>query len=128
MNDIEQMTTLREWYRRATWIALALCLVLCLVTLDYNGPFFDEGIYVTAGIRTLEGTAYEDNFLSWFGGSLVWPILAGLGFQAGGLIGTRAVAVVLTVGGLAAFARAVRNLFGEKVAFWATLALALNGP
>lgn len=128
MHDIEQMTTLRKWYRRATWIALTLCLVLCLVTLDYNGPFFDEGIYVTAGIRTLEGAAYEDNFLSWFGGSLLWPILAGLGFQAGGLIGTRAVAVVLTVGGLAAFARAVRNLFGEKVAFWATLALALNGP
>ena len=122
------MTTLNKRYRHATWIVLALCLLLCLVTLNYNGPFFDEGIYVTAGIRTLEDTAYEDNFLSWFGGSLVWPVLAGLGFRVGGLIGTRAVAVLITIGGLAAFARAVRDLFSEKVGFWATLTLALNGP
>jgi hypothetical protein len=117
MHNTEQMTTLSERYKRATWIVLAICLFLCLITLNYNGPFFDEGIYVTAGIRTLEGTAYEDDFLSWFGGSLVWPVLAGLGFRAGGLIGTRAVAVLLTMGGLAAFARAVGNLFGEKVGF-----------
>jgi len=122
------MTTLNKRYRYATWIVLALCLLLCLVSLNYNGPFFDEGIYVTAGVRTLEVTAHEDNFLSWFGGSLLWPVLAGLGFRAGGLIGTRAIAVVLTVVGLAAFARAVGNLFSEKVSFWATLALALNGP
>lgn len=122
------MARFQKSYKNATWIVVALCLLLCLLTLNYNGPFFDEGIYVTAGIRTLEGNAYEDNFLSWFGGSLVWPVLAGLGFRAGGLIGTRAVAVVLTIGGLAAFARAVSNLFGEKVGFWATLTLALNGP
>jgi len=122
------MTTLNRNYRRATWFAVAVCLVLCLATLNYNGPFFDEGIYVTAGIRTLEGMGYEDRFLSWFGGSLIWPVLAGLGYRVAGLIGTRAVAAIVTVGGLAAFARAVANIFDERVSFWATLALALNGP
>ncbi|MFW6115471.1 MAG: ArnT family glycosyltransferase [Chloroflexota bacterium] len=115
-------------YRYATWIVVASCLLLCLATLNYNGPFFDEGIYITAGIRTLEGAAETDRFLTWFGGSLLWPVLAGLGYRASGLIGTRAVAAVVTVGGLGAFAQAVRNIFGAKTGFWATLGLALNGP
>lgn len=106
---------------------MGACLALCLLTLDYNGPFFDEGIYVTAGIRTLEGFAYSDRFLTWFGGSLAWPVLAGLGYRTGGLTGARALAALVTVAGLAAFSQAVKNVFGEKAGFWATLALALNG-
>ena len=114
-------------YRYITWAVIGACLAAWLATLDYNGPFFDEGIYVTAGIRSLEGLAYTDRFLTWFGGSLAWPILAGVGFRVGGLIGTRAVAALVTVVGLGAFAQAVRNVFGERASFWATLALALNG-
>ena len=41
-------------YRRLTWLVVALWLLYGLTQLDYNGPFFDEAIYITAGQRTLE--------------------------------------------------------------------------
>ncbi len=119
---------MKDRYSRARWGVLALFLVLGLITLNYNGPFFDEGIFVTAGVRTLEPTPHRDGYLTWFAGSLIWPVLAGLGYQFGGLIGTRAIAVLLGAVSLAAFGQATRNIFGQKVGFWATLALALNGP
>jgi hypothetical protein len=115
-------------YRWARWGILALFLVLCLATANYNGPFFDEGIFVTAGVRMLEPTAYRDGFLTWFAGSMVWPGLAALGYRAGGLIGTRVAAILLAAITLAAFGQAARNIFGQKAGFWATLALALSGP
>lgn len=122
------MATLNLDYPRATGVVVGLFLLLCLLTLNYNGPFFDEGIYITAGIRTLEGLGFEDQFLTWFGGSLVWPLLVALGYRAGGLIGARAVAAVVATVGLGAFARAVRNVFDERASFWATLTFAVNGP
>jgi 4-amino-4-deoxy-L-arabinose transferase-like glycosyltransferase len=115
-------------YRWVRWSIVALFLLLCLSTLNYNGPFFDEGIYVTAGVRTLEKTQYRDGFLTWFAGSLAWPVLAGIGYQIGGIIGTRIVAVLLGTLTLAAVSQATRNIFGESAGTWATLALALNGP
>lgn len=126
-SNIEQMTTLHRNYRRATWFAVGVYLIVCLTTLNYNGPFFDEAIYVTGGIRTLEGFGYTDRYLTWFSGSLAWPLLAALGYLASGLTGTRAVAALLVTSGLGAFSQAVRNLFGAKTSFWATLALAING-
>lgn len=119
---------MKNFYRRARWSVIVIFILLSLSTLNYNGPFFDEGIYVTAGTRTLESTAYRDGFLTWFAGSLAWPVLAGAGYYVGGLIGTRVVAVLLGTLTLAVFGRAARNIFNEKVGFWATLALALNGP
>jgi 4-amino-4-deoxy-L-arabinose transferase-like glycosyltransferase len=120
-----QLEVTYRWARRAVTI---LFLLLCLLSISYNGPFFDEGIYVTAGLRTLERAQYRDGFLTWFAGSLAWPVLAGIGYQIGGLMGTRVVAVLLGTLTLLAFSRATRNLFDEKVGFWATLAFALNGP
>jgi 4-amino-4-deoxy-L-arabinose transferase-like glycosyltransferase len=115
-------------YRWARLSVVALFAIFCLLTLDYNGPFFDEAIYITAGIRTLERTAYQDGFLTWFAGSLSWPVLAGIGYNLGGLIGTRVGATLLGTFTLFALGRAARNIFDEKTGFWATLAFALNGP
>jgi hypothetical protein len=105
-----------------------LWFVACLATLDYNGPFFDEGIYLTAGQRTLEGHGHSDGYLGWFAGSLLWPMVAGMSYEIGGLTGARAAALSLAGLAFLAFARAVENLFGRRPAFWATLALALSGP
>lgn len=113
---------------RATWSIIAVWFVLCLTTLNYNGPFFDEGIYITAGMRTLEGYGLSDRYMTWFGGSLLWPILAGMGYRSAGLIGARAVALLATTAGFLAFVQATKNLFGAQAGFWAALALALSGP
>jgi hypothetical protein len=99
-----------------------------MAMLNYNGPFFDEAIYIVAGVRTFEGHALSDLYLTWLAGTLAWPVLAGLGYLLGGIIGTRAIAALLGIAVLSAIGRATTNLFDEKAGFWATLALAVNGP
>lgn len=114
--------------RVLTWIVVGAWYLVCLSMLDYNGPFMDEGIYITAGQRTLEGHGLTDGFLGWFAGSLVWPTLAGLGSRIGGLIGARACAVTLVGVAFILLVLAARNLFGELVAFWTALAFSVSGP
>jgi 4-amino-4-deoxy-L-arabinose transferase-like glycosyltransferase len=116
-------------YRRATWLIMGLWFLLCLATLDYNGPFFDEGIYVTGGLRALDGQGFSDRYLGWFSGYLLlWPVLAALGYKVAGLIGTRIVALLLGTIAFVATVQAARNLFGQKASFWAAATFALNGP
>lgn len=111
------------------WVGgiIGLWFLASLLTLNTNGLFFDEGIYITAGLRTLEGYGYSDRYLTWFGGTLLWPTLAGLGYRVAGAVGARAVVLLAVSGGLLAFAYAARNLFGERAGLWGTAALALNG-
>ncbi len=115
-------------YEIATWLVVALWFLLCLATLNYNGPFFDEAIYITAGLRGLQGYAAYDNYLSWFAGSMLWPTFAALGYHAGGLLGARAVATIFVTIALVATILATRNLFGQPTTFWTALTLALSGP
>jgi hypothetical protein len=121
------MATMKS-YKPWTWLTIGVWFLFCTATLNYNGPFFDEGIYLTAGQRTLEGHGYSDGYLGWFAGSLLWPVLAGIGTRLGGLLGARTIALIMAAVGFAAFAQAVRNLFAEQASFWATLAFALNAP
>lgn len=115
-------------YSRATWLIIGLWFLFCLATVNYNGPFFDEAIYVTAGQRTLEGHGYTDGYLVWFAGSLLWPVLAAVGYKVAGLIGTRIVALILTTIAFVAVVQAAHNLFGQKASFWTALTLAISGP
>jgi hypothetical protein len=115
-------------YERAAWLILAVWFMFCLATLDYNGPFFDESIYITAGQRTLEGHGYTDGYLVWFAGSLLWPVLAIIGYKIAGLIGTRVIAALLATVAFVAVVRAAHNVFGEKAGFWTALTLAFSAP
>lgn len=128
MNAQARFDTRIPSYARATHGVVLLFALLCALTLTYNGAFFDEGIYITAGIRTLEGHGQTDGYLTWFGGSLVWPVLAAIGYHVGGLVGTRVIAVLLSTITLVMLGQATKNVFGVKAGFWATLAFALNGP
>lgn len=114
----------------APWIALSLFLVAEIVVsaLQINGPFLDEGIYVTAGLRTLQGHGISDDYLSWFSGSLMWPVIAGIGWKLAGLAGARAAAAICVTIGLAAALKASGNLFGTRVRAAAALAAVSSGP
>ncbi|HET92033.1 MAG TPA: glycosyltransferase [Chloroflexi bacterium] len=69
----------------------------------------------------------SDRYLTWFGGSLLWPVVAGLGYRAAGLVGARALAVLAAGAALAAGSGAARNLFGPKAGLWTALTFAVNG-
>jgi hypothetical protein len=125
------VTPLGSWLSRAssrTLLIIAVWFLVCLATLSYNGPFFDEAIYITAGQRTLEGHGASDGYLGWFHGSLLWPVMAAVGYKVAGLVGTRVVALLLVSVAFVAFTRATKNLFGWQAAFWAAAALAISGP
>ncbi|HLH13511.1 MAG TPA: glycosyltransferase family 39 protein, partial [Solirubrobacteraceae bacterium] len=114
----------------APWVLLATFLAgeLAICALQLTGPFLDEGIYVTAGLRTLQGHGISDDYLSWFSGSLMWPVLAALGWKLAGLAGARAVAAVCVTIGLAGALKAAGNLFDRRVRAAAALAAVSSGP
>lgn len=64
-----------------------------MTILNSNGRFFDKGIYITVGLRTMEGHGYSDRYLIWWGGTLLWSVLAGIGYRIAGTVGARALAL-----------------------------------
>src|ERR1700730_2933072 len=120
----------RQGSRRRLWciVAAFLAVQVYVICFAANGPFVDEGLYIVAGTRVLEGRGLSDGYIKWFNGSpFVWPVIAALGHSLGGLPGARLMAAILSTVTLVAFARTAENLFGQSVAEWSALALAVNG-
>jgi hypothetical protein len=109
-------------------ILLFILFAALQILLQKNGPFIDEGIYITAGIRTFEGNGLSDRYLTWFHGYLVWPLISAAGFKLAGIMGTRMFALLFAAVSLTAVSVATKNLYNEKVAVFTTLALAVFGP
>lgn len=117
-------------YHWATLAVLALFIgcEIALIMSQRTGPFGDEAIYIFAGMRTIEGYGLSDNYLTWFAGSLLWPVVAASGYIVGGLVGARLIALACTSLAIFASAKASRNLFGEPAQLWTALALVVSGP
>ncbi|GCE06086.1 hypothetical protein KDAU_34150 [Dictyobacter aurantiacus] len=115
-------------------IASYVCLLLfaliqgMIIYAQKTGPFYDEAIYATAGMRTLEGKGVADGYLVWFAGSLLWPVLSAIGYNIHGLVGIRAVGVLLTFVAVLFSYLTAKNLFGVKAAFFSVLLFIFNGP
>ena len=116
--------------RLAPWLLLGafLAVEFAICFMQLTGPFLDEGIYVTAGLRTLQGHGIADNYLGWFSGSLLWPVIAALGWKLAGLAGARAAAALCVTAGMAGMAAAAGNLFGARIRAFAVLAAVTSGP
>jgi hypothetical protein len=116
--------------RLAPWLLLGVFLAveLAICFAHFTGPFLDEGIYVTAGLRTLQGHGIADNYLGWFAGSLLWPVIAALGWKVAGLAGARAAAALCVSAGLAGMVAATGNLLGPRTRAYAALAAVTSGP
>ena len=115
--------------KSANWLVIIVYVVfqLSIIGLQITGPFFDESIYTTAGLRTLEGDGLTDNYMTWFIGTLLWPTIAGLLYNAGGLVGVRLAATFFATIALIGISEAVKNIYNSKVSFWTTLLLSING-
>jgi hypothetical protein len=109
-------------------IAALLGVELAIIVHGTIGPSLDEGIYLMAGARTLEGHGIDDGYLAWFAGSLLWPVVAGLGDRAAGLGGARAAAALFVTIGVIGTWRATIALFGRRAGFFAALAALAAGP
>lgn len=120
----------RSWWVGASWLLLAAFVVgqVVLIRAALRGPTLDEGTYITAGLRTLEGRGPSDGYLNWFAGSLLWPPIAGAGYEIAGLAGSRLAALVCVSVALAAVVKATGNLFGPRARFWATVSAVTSGP
>ena len=112
------------------WIALGVFLIgqLVICALHITGPFLDEGIYIAAGLRTLQGHGISDNYMSWFSGSLIWPVIAAIGWKAWGLAGARAAAALCVTVGIGGALMASGNLLGTRVRAMAAIAAVTSGP
>lgn len=114
----------------APWALLGLFLLgeIIVSSLEINGPFLDEGIYVAAGLRTLQGHGISDDYLSWFSGSLIWPVIAAVSWKALGLAGARIAAAICVTAGLLGAIKASGNLLGLRVRAASALAAVTSGP
>lgn len=114
----------------APWLLLGgfLAAELVVCALRLTGPFLDEGVYIVAGLRTLGGHGISDDYLSWISGSLLWPLIAGIGWKLWGLAGARAAAAICVTIGLAGAIKATGNLYGTRVRAGAALAAITSGP
>ena len=102
-----RLRTWGAWEVAAAWlIAAFLAVEVAIVATVANGPTLDEGIYITSGRRALEGHGVSDGYLTWLSGSLLWPVLAGLGDDLGGVAGARLLAAVFLTIAVAAMWRA----------------------
>ena len=118
------MTSARLWWLAAVFLAVQLGII----RFAANGPFVDEGLYIVAGMRVLDGKALSDGYITWFNGSpFVWPVIAALGHHLGGLSGARVMAVILSTVTLVAFAKTADNLLGRSVSAWCAVSFSVNG-
>jgi hypothetical protein len=117
-------------WRLAPWLVVAVfaAVEVLLITAPLGGATIDEGLYIAAGLRTLGGHGISDGYLSWFSGSLLWPAVAGIGYELSGLEGARLMALLSIVVAIVATVKATGNLFGPRARFFAALLLVTNGP
>ncbi len=119
----------RSWIIISYLLLLAFSVIqITLILMQKTGPFYDEAIYMTAGLRTLQGKGMDDGYMVWFAGSLLWPTIAGLGSLIYGLIAVRLIAFLLALIGLLATYLAAKNLFGARAACFTLLTFILNAP
>lgn len=112
---------------RAGLVAYALTQAAIVATVA-NGPTGDEGIYVWIGMRELAQFPSVLAAESLNGSPVVWPLVAGAVFAAGGLFALRLTAVCMTLGALWCAFETARLLLDERAAGWALLFLASSGP
>jgi hypothetical protein len=109
----------RRWLSRGA-LLIILCLQAFLSLRLHNTAFEDEGQYLYAGrmelAHLLHGTALQGNYASYFSGApVLYPVLAALANDVGGLAAARAVSLAEMLATTALLYMLTRRLFNERV-------------
>jgi hypothetical protein len=112
------------------WGVLTIFAVAQIIRLanGFNGASSNEGLYLTAGLRTWDGKVVDDRLLTQLPGSILWPALGAIGYEFLGLNGARLLALILTLIAFAALVLGTRQLFGDRAGTMTGLALAVSAP
>lgn len=115
-----------------TVIIMALFAMIEMATLPLWSARVapDEIPTIEAGMRVVQGfsLAQGAQALAQVMGTLLWLGVASVGYQIGGLVGARVVAIVCVAGAGLATAAAAKNLFGQMAGLFTAIAFALSGP
>lgn len=76
---------------------ILLALAIRLIYLNFNSVFLDEAIYIVLGKKILDGQLAEvAESISWVGGlPFFYPLLSAIFYNLGGILGSRALNVLL---------------------------------
>jgi 4-amino-4-deoxy-L-arabinose transferase-like glycosyltransferase len=120
--------------RSAPWLALIAILQVALAWRPglERAPFQDEGLYVFMGHRMLDhllhGVTVTEHPGSYFSGAPgLYPVLAALADDVGGLQGARALSLLFSIAAMVGVFGLSRELFGRLAGLIAALAFAANG-
>lgn len=79
------------------WVILICAFFIRIYHINYNTAFLDEAQYIVIGLRILNGdieAGLDD--ISWVGGSpFFYPVLTGIFYNMGGIVGSRILSVIL---------------------------------
>lgn len=127
--------TSRLWVTARQWpllLVLALQAALSGRLLGANTAFMDEALYLQAGreawAHLLHGAAIED-FPAYFSGApVVYPPVAALAADTGGLLAARLLSLAFMLAATAALWITARRLFGQHAAFFAATLWVILAP
>src|SRR5215469_1355179 len=113
----------RKWLSRGA-LVLILGVQAFLSLRLHNTAFEDEAQYLYAGrmelAHLLHGTALQGNYASYFSGApVLYPVLAAVANDAGGLAAARAVSLAEMLATTALLYMLTRRLFNERVGLFA---------
>ena len=124
--------TARSWMRH---LPLGLILLIqAATTLRLSNTIYrDEGLYVWTGYRIIEnwlhGTPLFDEPVRYFSGApALYPVLASLLDQVGGLVLVRIFSLLWMLVATAALYAVAKRLFHAKSAFWTAISFAVASP
>ncbi len=121
----------RRWYVLADpWVVgsaalIAFSLALRLAGADQQSAYMDEGTNVLTGRMLIEQHAVYAEVLNWAYGSYLWPLVAGVADELGGLSMVRGVTAACGVVMVIATALAAFRLASGRLARERRLAVAL---
>lgn len=104
---------------------IGLVLAALFLSLSYSRPFFDEGIYITAGwLNSMGKVPYNDFFLMKPAG-IVFVLSTWFSFFGATVFNARVLSLLVSLATLLGVFLLAKKLFGEKAALLSSLFFAL---